>query len=291
MNEAVIISIISKNYLIKNNEGEVFSAVPAGKMRLDTKPVVGDLIEYERYDKQYVIKEIKKRRNYLIRPNIANVDNAVIVMSLKEPDFSYDLVNRLIFLIEYADIEPVILISKSDLGSPDDVVTIRKYYQDMGYKCDVIDDDFNAYDLFQRRISVLCGQSGVGKSTLLNRLIPGLNLRTDQISKALNRGKHTTRHTELFAVYDGYIADTPGFSSLDVTHIDPSALAGHIKVFLPYIAQCQFNDCQHLNEPNCQIKNAVAAGRIPLSFYNVYADIMNFIKTGNYSGNRHRTLK
>lgn len=291
MSKATITSIISKNYLIRNEQGELLPAVLAGKMRLDVKPVVGDIVDYETYDKQNVIKEIKERRNYLIRPNVANVDRAVIVMSMKEPDFSYDLVNRLIFLIDYADIEPMVLISKADLGTADEIVKIEKYYNDMGYQCFAINENFDAAAVFGHKISVLCGQSGVGKSTFINHLIPGLNLRTDQISKALNRGKHTTRHTELFDVYGGYIADTPGFSSLDVSHIDPVSLAGHIKAFLPYINHCQFNNCRHLNEPNCMIKRAVEDDKIPLSFYNVYVDIMNFIISGNFRGNRHRTLK
>lgn len=146
-------------------------------------------------------------------------------------------------------------------------------------------------EVLKDKVSVLCGQSGVGKTSLLNKLIPTLELKTDSISKALNRGKHTTRHTELYEVFGGYVADTPGFSSLDISHIDKELLALKLTPFKPYINGCRFLDCRHLKEPDCAVKNAVLEAKIPESFYNVYVDIMNMLSDGNFKANRHRTLK
>lgn len=291
---ARIIKIISKEYTLLLEDKRVVKAILAGKMRLNDYPVVGDIVEYEIIEDNYVIQRICQRQNYMIRPNLANIDQAIIMMSLKDPDFSYELVNRLIILIEYSNIKPIICISKADLGDEKIIKEIYDYYNLMNYEILISKKDSSNIifeDLFKSKISVLCGQSGVGKSTLLNNLNPELNLKTNQISKALNRGKHTTRHVELFELYGGYIADTPGFSSLDLSFIDKDLLANHISVFEKYLGNCRFNNCMHLNEPECAIKKAVEDGFIKESFYKTYCDIIEFIESGNLKGNRHRTLK
>ena len=291
---ARIIKIISQEYTLLLEDKRVVKAILAGKMRLNDYPVVGDIVEYEIIEDNYVIQRICQRQNYMIRPNLANIDQAIIMMSLKDPDFSYELVNRLIILIEYSNIKPIICISKADLGDEKIIKEIYDYYNLMNYEILISKKDSSNIifeDLFKSKISVLCGQSGVGKSTLLNNLNPELNLKTNQISKALNRGKHTTRHVELFELYGGYIADTPGFSSLDLSFIDKDLLANHISVFEKYLGNCRFNNCMHLNEPECAIKKAVEDGFIKESFYKTYCDIIEFIESGNLKGNRHRTLK
>lgn len=294
MNKGLIISIISKEYRILLENGEIVRAILAGKMRLNSYPVVGDYVNYQNIDGLFVIQEILPRRNYMIRPNLANVDQAIIMMSLKDPDFSFELVNRLIILIEYSDITPVICISKCDLGTSEEISKIKDYYETMNYHVFTSNKEFDG-DFFAKqlkdKISVLCGQSGVGKSTLLNNLNPMLNLRTNEISKALNRGKHTTRHVELYNLYGGYLADTPGFSSLDLTHLNKDLIAEHISAFKPYLNKCRFNNCLHLNEPDCAIKEAVEANKIQASFYKTYKDVVGFIAEGNLKANRHRTLK
>ncbi len=294
MNKGLIISIISKEYRILLEDGSIQRAILAGKMRLNDYPVVGDYVNYQESDGLFVIREILPRRNYMIRPNLANVDQAIIMMSLRDPDFSYELVNRLIILIEYNDITPVICISKCDLGSEEEIAEIKHYYESMHYEIFTSHKDFDG-DFFKKqlngKISVLCGQSGVGKSSLLNNLDPMLNLRTNEISKALNRGKHTTRHVELYDLYGGYLADTPGFSSLDLTHLNKDYIAEHISAFKPYLNKCRFNNCLHLNEPDCAIKAAVEADEIQASFYKTYKDVVSFIMEGNFKANRHRTLK
>ena len=259
MNKALIIKIISSEYTILLEDRSIQKAILAGKMRLDKHPVVGDYVEYIISDNKYIIQSILERRNYLIRPNLANIDNAIIMMSTKDPSFSYELVNRLIMLIEYADIRPIICISKADLGDNQEIEEIKTYYETMNYDViisDISNDFRNLEGILEDKITVLCGQSGVGKSSLLNKLQPELNLKTNEISRALNRGKHTTRHVELFEIYGGYIADTPGFSSLDLTQVDKDLLASKISVFKPYIGECRFNNCMHINEPDCKVKEA-----------------------------------
>ena len=294
MNKALIIKIVSKEYTLLIDGKTRVKAICAGKMRKNVYPVVGDEVIYEYSLDTYVIKEICERRNYMIRPNLANIDQAIIMMSTFDPDFSYELVNRMIFLIEYANIRPIVCISKSDLTTTEKIDEISAYYSKMNYQVisSVKDQDLSFLkDVLKDKVTVLCGQSGVGKSTLLNTINPELELKTDEISKALGRGKHTTRHVELFELYGGFIADTPGFSSLDLSHIDKELLANHISAFQPYLGKCRFNNCMHMNEPECALKEAVEQGYIERGFYNTYLDIINFIISGNFKANRHRTLK
>lgn len=294
MNKAIIIKIVSKEYTLLIDGKTRVKAICAGKMRKNVYPVVGDEVLYDFIEDTYVIREVCERRNYMIRPNLANIDQAIIMMSVQDPAFSYELVNRMIFLIEYANIRPIICISKSDLTNQEEIDEITNYYSSMNYQVikSVKDQDLSFLkDVLKDKVSVLCGQSGVGKSTLLNTLNPELELKTDEISKALGRGKHTTRHVELFELYDGFVADTPGFSSLDLSHVDKELLANHISAFAPYLGECRFNNCLHMNEPDCAIKKALEEGHIQQGFYNTYIDIMNFIISGNFKANRHRTLK
>lgn len=271
-----IIKILSNQYTVYDN-GKRVTALAMGKLRLGVKPLVGDNVEYDLINDKYCIDKIYSRENVLYRPAISNVDQAMIVMSAKQPDFSPVLVDRLIFLISYYHIEPLIVVSKMDLTEENDLV--YKYiadYKKSGYKIILVGRNCQIDDLKQAlkgKVTVLAGQSGVGKSSLLNRLDKNFALHTQEISKALNRGKHTTRHTELYEVCDGWLADTPGFSSLDFSGIDGRKLAERIKDFKVDNA-CKFNDCRHLNEPGCAIKEAVAQGKISKIRYQNYIDIL-----------------
>ena len=294
MNKALIVKIISKDYTIRLEDGSLKLASLAGKMRKGDHPVVGDIVDYRYINDRYIIQSYQKRKNYLIRPNLANIDQVIIVMSMQDPSFSYELCNRMIILIEYNDITPIICITKNDLSDPLEIYKIKSYYQKNGYQ--IFDTGSNddadfLKDLLKDKITVLCGQSGVGKSTLLNKIDPILNIKTQAISKALNRGKHTTRHVELYPEFGGLLADTPGFSSLDLTSVDKDVLASKITAFKPYIDGCRFLDCKHLNEPDCALKEALEKGLIPESFYATYKDLMQFLISGNIYGDRHRTLK
>lgn len=275
METGTVIKIISNQYTLQTDRGQV-TAVPAGKLRKDRKPAVGDHVMFDQVDDTCRIQSIEPRRNMLLRPAVANVDQALVVTSCKDPDYSPRLMDRLLILSELANVEPVILLTKGDLVSENRLTEIREQLQEYaasGYRVfeswPGTNDDLLA-DLLKDRITVLCGQSGAGKSSLLNRLEPDFHLQTQEISKALGRGRHTTRHCELHTVGDGLVADTPGFSSLDFSRLDVSDLDKKIHAFSPYIGHCRFADCRHLNEPDCAVKEAVEQGKIPKLLYEDY---------------------
>lgn len=278
-NKAMITSIISNRYHVYY-ENEIVVAIAMGKLRLGEKPMVGDFVELEWLDEQYVIQKVLPRKNALKRPVVANVDQALIVTSAKEPDFSFQLTDRLIFLVAYEGIEPVVVLSKADLLSEAEIAEIQDEYQKAGYQVVVTgknDQAEGVYEILKDKTSVLAGQSGVGKSSILNRINPEFQIKTQQISKALNRGKHTTRHNELFAMGGGWIADTPGFSSLDFSKLDPLRLAQSVPDFKAYADQCRFRDCLHINEPSCKIKEEVENGTISKRRYCHYVEVIEQI--------------
>lgn len=283
--QARVIKNISNKYFVECNK-EILEATPLGKIKKQGPLLVGDIVEIEKYNDKYIINKVEKRKNYLNRPRIANVDQAIIVMSCKDPDFSLTLLDRLNFNVSYHGIEPVICISKMDLLSDDELSSIQTIvddYRNNGYQVAMInkDDVSELMPLLPNKISVLCGQSGAGKSTLLNKLKPELELKTQITSKALGRGKHTTRHCELFEINNGWIADTPGFSSLEF-NMDIQKLAESIKEFKPYIGECKFNDCLHIHEPGCAIKEAVENNEISKYRYDSYIKLVEYIKNNNF---------
>lgn len=280
MEKGRIIKIISHQYQVLV-DGELLECVAMGKLRKDKAPVVGDLVLVERFGDQNGIQQILPRQNELVRPRIANVDQAIIVMSACDPQFSTALVDRLIFLICYAKIKPIICVSKMDLVDANDPVHAALLdYRNSVYE--VFETGLDRSDealkqMLKGKISVLTGQSGAGKSSLINRLDANFELKTQQISKALGRGKHTTRHCELMAVSGGWVADTPGFSSLDFTHVEIDKLAAAIPDFQEMLGNCRFQDCRHLKEPDCAIQNAVKEGRISQTRYAHYREICEWI--------------
>lgn len=284
MQQGRIIKVISNQYTIYS-EGKEYIAQPRGRMRKGVKPLVGDLVNFEQIDDACRIDSILPRKNRLLRPSVTNVDQALIVTSLKDPDFSARLLNRLIFLVVLCDIEPVICITKSDLLSDSEREAIEKeleWYKKAGYEVFYSNpgsDDEALKTLLADKISVLCGQSGAGKSSLLNRLDPSFHLHTQEISKALGRGKHTTRHCELHPVANGLVADTPGFSSLDFSRMDVEELPHRLKDFAPWLDEgCRFADCIHVDEPDCIIKEQVSKGVINPTLYEDYTLIMKEYK-------------
>lgn len=250
-------------------------------------PLVGDEVVFQAENAQegYIL-EIKERKNELIRPPIANVDQAILVFSAVEPDFSPVLLDRFLVLIEYSRIQPLICVTKLDLAAEDEVKQIEHYkqqYEACGYNVILTSskdktgtESLKSYII--NKISVFAGQSGVGKSSLLNALRPDLELKTSRISSHLGRGRHTTRHVELIAAAGGLIADTPGFSSLDFGSIEAEELTYCFPEFQKTGVNCKFRGCQHLREPNCAVKAAVEAGKIPGFRYEHYIDFLQEIK-------------
>ncbi len=269
MSQGRIIKALSGFYYVEDGD-KIIQCRARGKFRKDEiKPLVGDYVEYQ---DNYIMK-LLPRKNFLIRPPICNVDQALIVSSCKEPDFSSMLLDKFLLVIEHLQIEPIIVISKIDLGDKE----VKKYiadYRKAGYRVYEISSKDNVgimelKSVFKDKITVITGQSGVGKSSLLNALDINLNLETNIISKSLGRGKHTTRHVELIKMYDGYIGDTPGFSSIDL-NIKPEELAVAYHDFEEYSHKCKFRGCLHDSEPNCGVKQAVVDGVISKERYEHY---------------------
>lgn len=275
--KAKIIKILSKDYTVILSDRRVVPAVAMGKLRRGQSPVIGDEVEVEERSGRFGIQRIYPRRNQLYRPRCANVDQALIVMSVKDPDFSTTLVDRLCMLIVYAGIEPLLCVTKCDLGIPEATERAIRVYERGPMR--VVRNGRKALnpafsDLFQNKITVLTGQSGAGKSSLLNELDPTFHLATQTISKALGRGKHTTRHSQLHPVCGGLVADTPGFSSLNFSHIKKEELAASVLAFRPYLGKCRFNDCLHYKEPGCAVKKAVEEKKIDAQRYAHYTEIL-----------------
>lgn len=277
MSQGRIIKALSGFYYVEDGH-EIVRCRARGKFRKDEiTPLVGDFVEYQ----DDYIMDLLPRKNFLIRPPICNIDQALIVSSSKEPDFSSVLLDKFLLVIEYLKIEPIIVISKMDLENNN----IQKYiddYRKAGYRVYEISskDNQGINDLksvFKNKVTVITGQSGVGKSSLLNTLDIDLNLETNEISKSLGRGKHTTRHVELIKMYDGYIGDTPGFSSLELD-IPPEELAVAYHDFASYSHDCKFRGCLHDSEPKCGVKQAVADGMISKERYEHYLTNLQEVK-------------
>ena len=237
-------------------------------------PLVGDYVIFDK-DKE-VIEEILPRRNEFNRPKVSNIDRAFLITSLVHPDFSLNLLDKLIVLMELSKVEPIICITKEDLMNKEELEDIYNkldYYKKIGYKV-VSNTDLETIEkLLKDKTSVFTGQTGAGKSTLLNKLNPNWNLETGEVSLALGRGRHTTRVVEMFELFGGKVMDTPGFSALDFNQFNKEDIKNAFIEFKQY--SCPFKDCMHTNEEECLVKKAVKDNNILESRYNNY---LSFIK-------------
>ena len=271
-----IIKQISNDYTVELNNHEKIICKPRGKFRnMHISPLVGDIVDVD-YDNKYIL-DILPRNNELVRPAIANVDQAVIITSCHIPNFSSNLLDKLLVNIEYNNIKPIICFTKLDLIDEDtrkEIDGYIEYYKKIGYDV-YLNTDESIKEIFKDKITVFAGQSGAGKSTLLNRLDSSLNLETGEVSVALGRGKHTTRHVELIPLYDGLVADTPGFSSLDFNDMTNQDIRDNFIEFNEYRDKCEYSDCMHVNENNCMIKEMVQKGEILSSRYENYLKFIN----------------
>lgn len=244
-------------------------------------PLVGDIVQFETGAVQEgVVTQIEERKNSLVRPPIANVDQVVLVFSVDEPQFNSLLLDRFLVHIEQANIPVIICLSKSDLLDVVQFEQVVQSYKNIGYRVLITSAkkeqgiDIIREQLYNK-ISVFAGQSGVGKSTLLNRLLPNHNLKTSEISHRLGRGKHTTRHVELLSVdQNSWVADTPGFSQLDFKEMEPEELSHNFIEMRSIMEQCKFRGCLHDREPACAIRQAVADGEILQSRYEHYLEFL-----------------
>lgn len=265
-----IIKIVSNDYTVKCEDGNTYICKARGVFRnKKITPLVGDFVKITK--EKNLIEEIMKRKNELIRPPVSNIDIALVVTSAKEPDFSSNLLDKMIDIIEFNNIIPVICISKYDLlDNTKEMDEIVAYYKKIGYKVFINTQIEDIKKIFKDNVTILTGQTGVGKSSLINKLEKSMDLKTGEISKALGRGKHTTRHTELFELFDGYVADTPGFSSLNFIGMNKEDIRDNFIEFNEYKDKCKYRDCMHVNEDDCEIKRRVLNNEILKSRYDNY---------------------
>ena len=271
-----IIKQISNDYTVKIGN-ELYVCKARGKFRNDKiTPLVGDNVVIDIKNK-YIL-EILKRTNELSRPSVANIDQVLIVTSVKIPDYSSILLDKLITIIEFNNIKPIICFTKLDLLSKEelkDINEVMAYYTSIGYSV-YTNQSPNLKEIFKDKITVFAGQSGAGKSSLLNRLDSNLNLKVGEVSICLGRGKHTTRHTELIEVLGGLVADTPGFSSIDFKAMTKSDIRDSFIEFNKYKDKCEYRDCMHKDEINCMVKSNV--GKTILK--SRYENYLKFLEKG-----------
>jgi len=266
-----IVKIVSNLYFVES-ENNIYKCNSRGNFR-DRKitPVVGDFCIFDK-DTNYIL-DILPRKNYLDRPLVANIDQGLIVTSLKIPDFSTNLLDKLITVMEINNITPIICITKEDLiddGAKDEYKDIANYYKKIGYQVYYNYEVDKLKTIFENKTTVFTGQTGAGKSSLFNRLDPSLNLEVGEVSMALGRGKHTTRVVELLKLCGGKLVDTPGFSSIDLSIYDKDTIKNSFVEFRN--SKCLYNDCSHIKESSdiCDIKKRVEEKDILPSRYEDY---------------------
>ena len=274
-------------YYYVEQDGELIQCRGRGVFRnRGEAPLVGDIVDFTKEGESdgYVMK-IHPRKNELVRPPIANIDQAILVFSVKEPEFNTILLDRFLVVLESFHIEPIICLTKMDLLGDGELALLSSYiedYREIGYEVITTykgDDALleRLQPMLKGKTTVLAGQSGVGKSTLLNTLLPELNLKTGIISQSLGRGKHTTRHVELIEVCDGLLADTPGFSSFDFDTIEKEELTACFPEFQRISEGCKFRGCLHIREPKCAVKAALETGEIKEYRYKHYEQFLQEI--------------
>ena len=249
--------------------------------------LVGDHVKFDVIDDgSGYITAAEVRENQLVRPPIANVSKALVVFSCREPALNLKFLDRLLAVIEAKHIEPIILISKIDLLTTDekeDLSLLLEYYRAISYTVVEVSAKLGSglnkvKEIVDEEIVVVCGQSGVGKSSILNAIDNELNIEVNTISKALGRGKHTTRHVELHKLAGGLVADTPGFSALDLDELEVEDLREAFVEFVQVQDACKFRGCMHVNEPKCAVKAGVDRGEILASRYENYLQLFGEIQ-------------
>lgn len=301
-NQYTIIDLESKHEFIASARGKLryvklesessFNRQKTMKTKIEKtitqiSPKVGDYVFYDDYEGHTYIEEVLPRKNDLERPDVANIDQVLLVFSAIKPDFSFLLLDKFLVIMHQHQLNPVIIISKIDLVAKDILKKLQDdmhYYVNLGYDVYYVNSKERIgidvmKDIFKDKITVLAGQTGVGKSTLLNALMPHLSLKTQEISDALGRGKHTTRHTELYLYEGGYIVDTPGFSKIEFQIFDERDLKGYYEDFQTLSMGCKFgNKCEHISEPGCAVKASYENKLMIASRYENYLQFYQEIK-------------
>lgn len=288
----VLTKAISGFYYV-SCDGRSYECKARGNFRkAGVSPVVGDSVEFSPTDNTHgVIENINQRKNFLIRPLVANIDKLFIVSAYKTPSPDTLMIDRLTALAIYNNIEPIIVFNKADMGDFNELYAI---YEKSGFKTFVVSakNNLGLQQLYKEISGSICafsGNSGVGKSSILNALFPDLKLKTGEVSEKLGRGKHTTRHTQLFETENGFVVDTPGFSSIE-TNADlysfKMSLADCFPDFSEYIVNCKFSTCTHTSEKGCAVIDAVNKGEIAKTRHKSYVTLLSELKNVTQWNNR-----
>ena len=284
-----IVKGIAGFYYVHTDAGEkVYECKAKGVFRKDNrKPLVGDDVELEVLDEEkYLgnITEILPRHSELIRPAVANVDQGLVIFAITHPQPNFNLLDRFLIMMQQQGLPCIVCFNKQDMDSAGDCSRYRKIYEDCGFRTVSVSAAKNQNieqlkELLKGKTTTAAGPSGVGKSSIINCLQSGIVMETGGISEKIQRGKHTTRHSELIAVgSDTYILDTPGFSSLELFDLKKERLGDYYPEFSGYEHNCRFGGCAHINEPDCGIKDAVAEGRISRMRYDNYCLLYEELK-------------
>ena len=283
--DGIIIKGIGGFYYVEAADGIIYECKARGVFRKEKiTPLAGDKVEISvDENSRNSIDKIYERRNMFKRPPIANVDKLVIVSSVCDPRPNLLIIDRLTAVAVYKNVEPIIVFTKNDLQSADEYIEI---YKNAGFKTFAVSNETGegiseVKAVIENGVCVFTGNSGVGKSSLINRMYPDFALETGEISRKLGRGRHTTRHVELLKINNGYIADTPGFSSLDFETNDlikKDELAYCFPDFADYIDSCKFSTCAHVNDKGCRLVEAVNNGDVMRSRHESYVTMYNEVK-------------
>ncbi len=283
--QGIIIGNVSNTYKIETTE-KIYVAYARGKFKnRDIKPLVGDRVEIEVTDEEKneaIIEEILPRNNEIKRPKIANIDQIVFIISTKNPKPDLLMLDKQLAYAEKIHVEPVIVVNKCDLKEI--YKSIKELYSKVGYKVIVTSAKQNIgidelKQVLQNKISVFSGNSGVGKSSIINALFDKEKTQEGEISKKNKKGKNTTTDTKLYKLEkDTYIADTPGFSSFEISEIESTELDKCFREFVPEIEKCEFVGCTHIKEENCGVKKAMQEGRVSTERYERYCNMYDELK-------------
>lgn len=284
-----IIKGIAGFYYVHTQEGNcIYECKAKGIFRNQKlKPLVGDDVEIDTANQpegKGTIVRIYPRKNELIRPAVANIDQAMVIFAAAEPDPNLNLLDRFLIMMQKQKVNTIVCFNKLDIGKEHEINLLKETYQACGY--DVFSTSMlhkdgldGIYRLIKGKTTVLAGPSGVGKSTFINILQPEAHMETGSVSEKIKRGRHTTRHSELIYVEDNtYIMDTPGFSSLFINEIDKDELKNYFPEFTEYDEGCRFIGCSHLNEPGCAVKEALEEGKISKIRYDNYVTLYTELK-------------
>ena len=283
-----IIKGIAGFYYVNNGENKVYQCKAKGVFRnRKIKPLVGDDVEFSVLDEETMegnIDEILPRKNELIRPAVANIDQALVVFAVTKPTPHFNLLDRFLVMMERKEIPVVLCFNKKDIATSPEIAELEAIYEKCGYPIVFTSalEQENIEEirrLLLKKTTAIAGPSGVGKSSLINLLQNQVQMETGTISRKIERGKHTTRHSELIAVdEDSYIMDTPGFSSLYVNDFEKEELKYYFREFASYEGQCRFQGCDHVHEPGCAVKEALEEGKIHPIRYKNYLEMYTELK-------------